>query len=385
MQHAPFLSDLGMVNAIGGDKQAVFAALLAGERVGTVAESHAGKTFHVCRAPTDRASFRLNRLLELAYGQIAAAVGTALSRYGAARVGVVLGATDNGAEESRRALAEYLSAGAYPAGYALLQQEAHAAARHVAGLAGAAGPVLSVSTACTSSGSAIAQAARLIGLGVVDAVVAGGGDIVSDAVLLGFHALEAVDLEPCRPFSANRRGINLGEGAALFLLSRHDLGGRGIRLLGCGESADAHHMTAPDPQGRGALRAMRAALADAKLEPDAIDYVNLHGTGTALNDAMEALATAELVGGSVPCSSTKALVGHTLGAAAAMELGFCWMALSELNPGRRLPPHVWDGAPDPSLPSLSFCGVGAAAARLEVCMSNSYAFGGCNVSLLVGR
>jgi 3-oxoacyl-[acyl-carrier-protein] synthase-1 len=249
---------------------------------------------------------------------------------------------------------------------------------------------LAISTACTSSASALVYARNLIELGVCDAVVAGGADIVSDTVLLGFHALEAVDLERCKPFSAHRRGINLGEGAALFLLSRESLaptGGptAGLCLLGSGETADAHHMTAPDPSGAGAIRAMRLALAEAGCQAADIDYINLHGTGTPLNDAMESVATHAVFGAAIPCSSTKALVGHTLGAAGAMELGFCWLMMSDLNPERRLAPQVWDGVYDPAVPAIGLAAPGAWVDRLDRCMSNSYAFGGCNVSLVIGR
>jgi 3-oxoacyl-[acyl-carrier-protein] synthase-1 len=302
-------------------------------------------------------------------------------------VGVLLGSCDNGAEESKAALAAYLANGAFPAGYSLAEQSAELPARFLAGELGLESFALVVSTACTSSASALALARKLIGLGVCDAVVAGGVDIVSDTVLLGFHALEAVDLERCKPFSATRRGINLGEGAALFLMTRAPLVGweSGLVLAGSGETADAHHMTAPDPSGQGAARAMRAALAEAGLEAGDIGYINLHGTGTPLNDAMESRATHEVFGAAVPCSSTKALVGHTLGAAGAMELGFCWLIMSALNPEHRLPPQVWDGAFDPELPAIGLTALGARAARLDACMSNSYAFGGCNVSLIIAR
>jgi 3-oxoacyl-[acyl-carrier-protein] synthase-1 len=121
------------------------------------------------------------------------------------------------------------------------------------------------------------------------------------------------------------------------------------------------------------------------MDPAAIDYLNLHGTGTALNDAMESKAAYALFGGGTPAGSTKSLTGHTLGAAGAIELGICWLALSPLNPGGLLPVHAWDGQPDPALPALDLVGAGRKAARLDHCMSNSFAFGGCNVSLIVGR
>lgn len=380
-----FLSDLGIVNALGSGKEAVFAALMRGDRTGIKAIEQGGKTFHVAKANAQGDDTRLNALLSHAAAQIQPAIAQALTHYGAGRMAVILGSTDNGAEESRRALELFLTTGAYPKNYSLTRQEAHFPARYLADHIGAKGPAFAISTACTSSGSAIANAAKLLQLGLCDAVVVGGGDIVSDAVLLGFHALEAIDLEPCNPFSRNRHGINLGEGAALFLLSRDNFGSQSIKLLGSGESADAHHMTAPDPSGDGAMRAMRAALTAANCSAGDIDYINLHGTGTQLNDAMESIATAAVMGGAIPCSSTKALVGHTLGAASAMELGFCWLTLTDLNPQHLLPPQVWDGQGDPALPQLGFSTVGEKAPRMAKCMSNSYAFGGCNVSLIIGH
>jgi len=380
-----FLSDLGIINALGTGKAAVLAALMRGDRTGIQPVLQGGKTFHLGKAQAGSGDTRLNGLLVDAANQIQPAIQQAMAHYGAGRIAVILGSTDNGAEESRRALELFLTSGSYPINYTLTRQEAHFPARFLADHIGAKGPAFAISTACTSSGSAIANAAKLIRSGACDAVIVGGVDIVSDAVLLGFHALEAVDLEPCKPFSRNRRGINLGEGAALFLLARDNWGSQSIRLLGSGESADAHHMTAPDPTGAGAIRAMRAALVDADCQPADIDYINLHGTGTQLNDAMESIATAAVMGGAIPCSSTKALVGHTLGAASAMELGFCWLALSDNNPQCCLPPQVWDKQPDPTLPLLGFCGIGDRSPRLTKCMSNSYAFGGCNVSLIIGH
>src|SRR5690606_23823073 len=149
---------------------------------------------------------------------------------------------------------------------------------------------------------------------------------------------------PCNPFSRNRNGINLGEGAACFILSRES---GAVQLAGIGESSDAYHISAPDPLGRGATQAMQRALGSAGLEPAGIDYINLHGTGTTQNDAMEALAVNTIFGPEVPCSSTKPLTGHALAAAGAIEALFCWLLLQRSD--ARLPPHVWDGEADPAL------------------------------------
>jgi 3-oxoacyl-[acyl-carrier-protein] synthase-1 len=202
----------------------------------------------------------------------------------------------------------------------------------------------------------------------------------------GFAALEAMSSTLCNPFSRNRDGINVGEAAAAFLLTQEPAP---IQLLGIGESSDAYHISAPDPEARGALLAMRAALNDAGLAPADIAYVNLHGTGTTLNDSMEGKAVHTLFGANTPCSSTKALTGHTLGAAAACEAAFLWLTLHpKYNPDGRLPPHVWDGEVDPLIPPLTLANFGTRLpnemGRVAM-LSNSFAFGGSNTALVLGR
>jgi 3-oxoacyl-[acyl-carrier-protein] synthase-1 len=224
----------------------------------------------------------------------------------------------------------------------------------------------------------------MIQSGLCDAVVAGGVDTLCKLTVRGFAALEATSKGIANPFSRHRDGINLGEGAALFLLSRDP---SSIELLGVGETSDAYHISAPDPEGRGAEAAVRAALDDADCAPGNIGYVNLHGTGTQLNDAMESAMMARVFGReSVPASSTKPLTGHLLGAAAATELAFCWLALSGYNAARELPVHHWDGERDALLDPLALVAPGTRLAeRGRRClMSNSFAFGGSNLSLVIG-
>ena len=377
---------------MGNGKAAVLDALMRGERAGIMAHRYSAGEFHVGRATASAAIReikqpyvnRVNALLAAACDQILPEVDETVRRYGRENVAVLVGSTDNGSEENTAALRERFRNGRFPDGYSLLQTQVYLPARFVSDYLGLANMAASVSTACASSASAIATARNLIETGLCTAAVVGGADIVSESVLSGFHALEAVDPGRCNPFSKNRRGINLGEGAALFILGPDPLDGTGIRLLGAGETSDAHHMTAPAPGGEGAQRAMRRALEEAGIAPADIDYVNLHGTGTLLNDSMESRAVRAVFADGVPCSSTKSMVGHTLGAAGAMELGFCWLALSGANTARELPPHVWDGEPDPALPALDLVPAHRRAAHLATCMSNSFAFGGCNVSLVIG-
>jgi 3-oxoacyl-[acyl-carrier-protein] synthase I len=390
----PYLVDLGIVTALGSGK-AANAERLSSAALGELSEERiGGQAFKIARvqapelppeAPADCRN-RVNALLAAAASQIAAPVAAAAERYGAHRIAVILGSTDNGSEESLAAARARLAEGRFPEGYSLRRQSAELAPRFLASRLGLSGPAMAVSTACASAATAISRARELMAAGLCDAAVAGGADIVSDSVALGFQSLEAVSPERCLPFSRNRRGITLGEGAALFLILRDDPVGEGIRLLGTGEACDAHHLTAPDPEGKGARTAMSRALLDAGLSPADIGYLNLHGTATALNDAMESRAVASIFGeGGVPASSTKGAVGHTLGAAGAIELGFCWLALSSHNAERILPPHCWDGEADEALPRVDLVGIGRRARDLSACMSVSFAFGGVDAALAIGR
>jgi len=217
--------------------------------------------------------------------------------------------------------------------------------------------------------------------GLADAVIAGGADSLCSFTIAGFQSLEAVSPVRCNPFSVNRRGINIGEGAALFLMTRKP---GPVRLAGAGESSDAHHMSAPDPTGRGALLAIAQALEHGRVSPHDIDYINLHGTGTVQNDAMESDAVSRLFGERTYCSSTKPVTGHALGAAGAIEAALCWLTLAD-NPERRLPPHWWDGEADPNLRPLHLVDPGQVASRpLRYALSQSFAFGGSNAALLFG-
>ena len=212
---------------------------------------------------------------------------------------------------------------------------------------------------------------------MVDAVLVGGADSLCQITLRGFQSLGLLSREPTRPFSRERRGINIGEGAAFALIERS---GEGPRLLGAGESSDAHHMTTPDPEGRGAQSAMQAAISDAGVSTGDIDYVNAHGTGTAFNDAMESRAIRATLGAAADpiVVSTKGYVGHTLGAAGAIEAVF---VLESLRNGW-IPASIGAEPLDPEI------GLNVATRTTEtdvrLALSNSFAFGGSNVSLVFG-
>jgi 3-oxoacyl-[acyl-carrier-protein] synthase-1 len=223
---------------------------------------------------------------------------------------------------------------------------------------------------------------------VCDAALVGGADTLCRLTINGFTALESVSASICNPFSRNRDGITIGEGAALFILTKEK---SAIELCGIGETSDAYHISAPHPQGTGAQAAMQMALRDAGLKPEQISYVNLHGTATIKNDQMESIAMQAVFADGVACSSSKPLIGHTLGAAGATEIGLCWLTLSDLNDKGKgiLPPHLWDGVPDTSIPQLALVNLGHELENRvkEHCyfMSNSFAFGGNNLSVVIGR
>lgn len=390
-----YLPALGMVNALGSDLAGISAGLFTGDTRGMVLESDwlPGRSARVGRArmaalpalPAGLAAHdsRNNRLLLAALSQITTELHAAIARFGAHRIGVVLGTSTSGIVEGEAAVAHHARHGTLPEGFHYGRQELGDCARFVADALALSGPAYTVSTACTSSAKAMVSAQRLIQSGLCDAVIAGGVDTLCRLTLSGFGALEATTADLCNPMSANRRGINIGEAAAVFLVSRE---ASPIALLGGGESSDAHHVSAPDPSGRGAEAAIRQALDAAGVAPEAVSYLNLHGTATPKNDEMESRAVARLFPAGVPCSSTKPLTGHTLGAAGATELGFCWLALSPHNVERRLPPHMWDGQPDPDLPTLALVQVGDTIDRpgRRVMLSSSFAFGGSNCCLAIG-
>jgi 3-oxoacyl-[acyl-carrier-protein] synthase-1 len=326
---------------------------------------------------------RNNRILLAALEQIEGSVRNVIRRYGPHRIGLVIGTSTSGIAEGEQALAELQATGQMPPIYHYKQQELGGGAEFLANYLDILGPAYTVSTTCSSSANALASARRLIRLGVCDAVLVGGGDALSDTTLEGFSALGAVSKTRCNPFSRNRDGTVIGEGAALFLMTRAPTP---IALLGVGASADAYHISAPRPDGSGAYAAMQAALQDAGLAPDQVDYINLHGTATAHNDAMESRAVEQLFGSSTSCGSSKPATGHCLGAAGAIEAGLCWLILSSLNGEKRLPAHLWDGELDPTMPKLGFVVLECHSLKpLQYCLSNSFAFGGNNVSLLIGH
>jgi len=253
---------------------------------------------------------------------------------------------------------------------------------------GLKGPRSTVVTACSSSATSIGYAADLIRYGRADLMLAGGCDAMCQLTFSGFNSLRALDEGPCRPFDANRKGISLGEGAALLVLeeSEHALA-RGAKIYGefagYGISCDAHHMTAPDSKGEGAVRAMCSALADAELSPEEVDYINAHGTGTQYNDLVETLAIKTIFGEGayrLPVSSTKSMVGHCLGAAGGIEAAATLLAIHY----QMIPPTIHYENPDPQC-DLDYVPNEPRRMKIQVALSNSFAFGGNNTAVVLKR
>lgn len=387
------LNELGLVCALGRSKEAVREALRSGDAPGMRRDArHSPTGAPLFNGQVDgplpgidhaepRFRSRNNQLLLAALAQIRGAVDAAIARHGPARVAVVLGTSTSGVAETEAAFLERGPDGEFPERFHYAQMEIGSPSEFLSRELGLLGPAFTLSTACSSSAKALLSARRLLNAGLCDAVIAGGADSLCRFTNAGFLALEAVSPDRCLPFSKGRRGINIGEGAALFLVTRE---GNGPRLVGGGETSDAHHISAPRPDGTGAAKAMRDALADAGLHPDQIDYLNAHGTATEQNDAMESRAIAEVLGAGVPVSSTKPLSGHTLGAGGALEAAFCWLLLSAPEPVS-LPPQLGDGEADAQLAPIALVPAGPLPGRIKTAMSNSFGFGGSNASLVLTR
>lgn len=308
-------------------------------------------------------------------------VREATARYGADRVGVFLGTSTAGILQTELAYRHRDPAtGALPDDFHYrTTHNAFSLAEFTRDHFGLTGMAMAISTACSSSAKVFAAAARQLALGTIDAAIVGGVDTLCLTTLYGFASLQLTSKNPCRPYDASRDGISIGEGAAFALLERNTAPVSGtVMLLGVGESSDAYHMSSPHPEGLGARMAMEAALRSAGLTPGDIDYINLHGTATPANDAAEGKAVAALFGDSVPGNSTKGYMGHTLGAAGAIEALVCAMALTD----GRLPGSPGTGALDPSIPIRYQ--LRGEDRPLRHALSNSFGFGGSNCSLILG-
>lgn len=322
---------------------------------------------------------RNNRLAWLALQQdgFIAAAQQLRERHGAARVGVFIGTSTAGVFSTELAYRERRATqGPLPAWFNYRNtQSCSSPADFVRSVLQLEGSAISIATACSSSAKVFASAHRAMAAGLCDAAIVGGVDSLCMTTLYGFNSLQLVSPDICKPADAARRGISIGEAAGFAILEKAD---SGLALLGYGESSDAHHMSAPHPEGAGAATAMRAALARANLQPADIDYINLHGTATPANDASEDQGVFSVFGDSTACSSTKGWTGHTLGAAAITEAAISLLCISH----GFMPRSQNTENKDPALRSNIL--LASRETKVRHVLSNSFGFGGSNASLLFG-
>jgi len=303
--------------------------------------------------------------------------------------GVIIGGGSGGKLEAETFFDAYLRKGGGRARFSRLAHLSCASSADViASKLRLWGPKTTLMTACSAGSTAVGLACDLIRNGAARLMIAGGVEPMCRTTYASFNALKAVDPDPCKPFDRDRRGLSLGEAAAILVLEAlPDARLRGAKIygevLGYGVTCDAYHMTAPDSEASGAARAMKAALADAGLEPEAVDYINAHGTGTPANDMTETRAIRAVFGKrayAIPVSSTKSMTGHTLGASGALEAVISLLAIDQAF----IPPTISYQHPDPEC-DLDYVTEGARFLAPDIVLSNSIAFGGNNTAVIFGR
>ena len=399
------VTGLGTVNAVAGDPREFAAALRNGVcGIGpiTLFDTTAFRTHNGAQVKDFQPRAAIPRgvsLKRMSRSDLMAMTATfqALAQAGLDPVpealreemGVVIGGGAGGLLEAEAFFQDYLRKGGRAARFSRLSPVSCAAtANHLTTQFDLYGPKATIMTACSSGATAVGLGRDLIRSGAARAMIAGGTEPLCRMTFASFNALKAVDPEYCRPFSGNRAGLTLGEAAGILILE--SLAGakeRGARILaevlGYGVTCDSHHMTAPDVGASGAVRAMRAALADAGLGPESVDYINAHGTATPPNDLMETRAIKEVFGPRarrIPVSSTKSMHGHTLGASGALEAVVSVLAITE----GFIPPTIHCETPDPEC-DLDYVTTGARPIAPDVVLSNSFAFGGNNTTVIFGR
>lgn len=286
-----------------------------------------------------------------------------VEKYGVDNVGVVVATTNTGVEEFETSrLSTHFELG-NPAEF-------------IKEYCGLNNFCTSVSTACSSGIKAFSIARDVLNSDIADCVIVVGVDSLARLPIFGFDSLGVLSSNPTNPFSKNRDGINIGEGVAGFILEKNE----GIKILGVGETTDVYHSTCPDPDAVESIKTIRMALDESGIEPQDIDYINLHGTGTVSNDLMEARAIYSVFGSEVMSSSTKPLTGHCLGSASSIEVGLC-CKLIDIGYSK-LYPHVYDGVYDEDLPKINL--VGTESRSVKTCVCTSFGFGGTNTAIVLG-
>lgn len=242
--------------------------------------------------------------------------------------------------------------------------------------------LVSVSTACSSGIKAFSLARDILYSDIADCAIILCVDSKANVPIFGFHSLGVLSSEPSLPFSRNRKGLNIGEGGAMFLIEKNN-NQEGIEILGIGESTDITHFTTPDSKANSVVEAINLALDDANINPQDIDYINLHGTGTIANDLMEAHAINQIFSDTIPTSSTKPLTGHCLGASAGIEIALCARLLEKFN--GKFYPHIYDNQYDEKIDKIKLVNVNDTYSKCERIMCNSFGFGGSNAIIILGK
>ena len=385
-----YINDLTSVSSLGTNELTIVDSLSHTDRCyltyrDDLLNEHKGSYFGQIKAKLPRLDeypehkSRNSAVLAFLADSIKDSINELKQKYSKDRIAIILGTSTSGLDETENELKKFMQTGVPSRDFYYKSQEFGDPSMFLADYLDIDGPAYTISTACSSSARALICGKRMLESGLVDAVIAGGADTLCKVPINGFNSMGVISHERCLPFNKNRAGINIGEGGGLMILSKEKAS---LELLGVGESSDAYHVSSPEPSGAGAISAMKMALDDASLTTDDIGYVNLHGTATKLNDAMESKAMASLFKGKVPCSSTKYMTGHTLGAAGIVETAIlCYLLKHDLD----LP--VQDFSHDEIDDTLDECGLvkEKMKAKKKVMMSNSFAFGGNNASIIIAN
>lgn len=327
---------------------------------------------------------KINKMALHSLNQLKPIIDEAKKIYGKNRIGVIVGTCENGSDETKDFI---LNGSVIDEKRILIMQSLNICCDFIQKYFDVKGISWTVSTACTSSANAIISADELIKSGIIDVAIVGGADVVTDTVVYGFDSLDIVDYNKINSFSKNRHGINLGEGAAFFILAKENFINTkdAIILKGYESNSDSHHITSPDTEAKSTSECINKALKKSNLKINDIDYINLHGTGTILNDIMESETINKTGAENIYCSSSKTAFGHTIGAAGAMELGICYLTLSSFNKEKIIPRHLYDGEYDNNLKKINLATEKIYAEKLNNCMSVSFGFGGSNTCLIIGK
>lgn len=391
-----FLLDFGVINSISKSKEELYNNYFLNNskelNLGLKENNDYNKKFSLGKIEKEFFDFELenpynnkiNKMALHACNQLKPIIDKAKNIYGKNRIGVIVGTCENGSDETKDFI---LNGSVIEEKRILIMQSLNICCDFLQKYFDVKGISFTISTACTSSSNALISADELIKSGIIDAAIVGGADVVTDTVVYGFDSLDIVDYNKINSFSKNRKGINLGEGAAFFVLAKDNFINTkdAIILKGYESNSDSHHITSPDTEAKSTSACIENALEKSNLKIEDIDYINLHGTGTILNDIMESNTINKVGASNIYCSSSKTAFGHTIGAAGSMELGVCYLTLSSINKEKILPRHFYDGEYDNNLKKINLVKERICAEKLNNCMSVSFGFGGSNTCLIIGK